>query len=89
MALGAQAEDVVRLLTRQGMKLVALGLVLGLGAAWVTTRFIASLLYGVSATDVPTYLAIAASLVPVTWLACYLPARRATRIDPMLALRHE
>jgi putative ABC transport system permease protein len=89
MALGAQAEDVVRLLARQGMKLVALGLALGLVAAWLMTRFIASLLYGVSATDAPTYLLIAASLIPITWLACYLPARRATSIDPMLALRHE
>jgi putative ABC transport system permease protein len=89
MALGAQARDVVRLLSRQGMKLVALGLGLGLGAAWLMTRFIASFLYGVSATDAPTFLVIAASLVPITWLACYLPARRATSIDPMLALRHE
>jgi putative ABC transport system permease protein len=89
MALGARAEDVVRLLSRQGMKLVAIGLVLGLGAAWLMTRFMASLLYGVSATDAPTFLLVAASLLPVTWLACYLPARRATGIDPMLALRHE
>lgn len=89
MALGARAEDVVRWLSRQGMKLVAIGLGLGLAAAWLMTRFIASLLYGVSPTDAPTFLAIAASLVPITWLACYLPARRATSIDPMLALRHE
>jgi putative ABC transport system permease protein len=89
MALGARGEDVVRLLSRQGMKLVAIGLGLGLAAAWIMTRFIASLLYGVSATDAPTFLLVAASLVPITWLACYLPARRATRIDPMLALRHE
>jgi putative ABC transport system permease protein len=89
MALGAQAEDVVRWLSRQGMKLVAVGIGLGLGAAWLMTRFITSLLYGVSATDAPTFLVIAASLIPITWLACYLPARRATSIDPMLALRHE
>jgi putative ABC transport system permease protein len=89
MALGAQATDVVRWLSMQGMKLVALGLGLGLGAAWLMTRFIASFLYGVSATDAPTFLVIAASLIPITWLACYLPARRATSIDPMLALRHE
>jgi putative ABC transport system permease protein len=89
MALGAQAADVVRWLSMQGMKLVALGLGLGLGAAWLMTRFIASFLYGVSATDAPTFLVIAASLIPITWLACYLPARRATSIDPMLALRHE
>jgi predicted permease len=89
MALGAQAADVVRWLSMQGMKLVAIGLALGLGAAWLMTRFIASFLYGVSATDGPTFLVIAASLIPITWLACYLPARRATSIDPMLALRHE
>jgi putative ABC transport system permease protein len=89
MALGAQAEDVVRWLSRQGMKLVAVGLVLGLAAAWLMTRFIASSLYGVSATDAPTFLVVAASLVPITWLACYLPARRATAIHPMIALRHE
>jgi putative ABC transport system permease protein len=89
MALGAQAADVVRLLSMQGMKLVAIGLALGLTAAWLMTRFIASFLYGVSATDAPTFLMITASLIPITWLACYLPARRATSIDPMLALRHE
>jgi putative ABC transport system permease protein len=89
MALGARGEDVVRLLSRQGMKLVAIGVGLGLAAAWIMTRFIASLLYGVSATDAPTFLLVAASLLPITWLACYLPARRATRIEPMLALRHE
>jgi putative ABC transport system permease protein len=89
MALGARAEDVVRLLSRQGMRLVAIGLGLGLAAAWITTRFIGSLLYGVSATDAPTFLLAAASLLPITWLACYLPARRATRIEPMIALRHE
>jgi putative ABC transport system permease protein len=89
MALGARADDVVRLLSAQGMKLVAIGLGLGLAAAWIMTRFIASLLYGVSATDAPTFVLVAAALVPITWLACYLPARRATRIEPMLALRHE
>jgi len=89
MALGAKREDVVRLLLRQGMKLVAAGLVIGLASAWATTRFISHLLFGVSPTDAPTFLGIAASLAAVACLACYLPARRATRVDPMLALRHE
>jgi predicted permease len=89
MALGARPEHLVRWLSRQGMQLVALGLVLGLGAAWLTTRLIERQLYGVSATDVPTFLLIAVSFLPIAWLACYLPARRAASIDPVLALRHE
>lgn len=89
MALGAQAAGVVRLLVRQGMQLVALGLLFGMASAWLMTGLLEQLLYGVSATDLPTFLVIAGSLLPLTWLACYLPARRATTIDPMLALRHE
>jgi predicted permease len=89
MALGARSADVVRLLSRQGMRLVAVGLALGLCGAWLATGLLEQLLFGVSATDLPTFLAVAVLLLPITWLACYLPARRATTTDPMLALRQE
>ncbi len=89
IALGAQPREVVHLLARQGMKLVGLGLLLGLAGAWLMTGLLEQLLYGMSATDLPTFLAIALSFLPLTWLACYLPARRAIEIDPVLALRQE
>jgi predicted permease len=86
-ALGAQSGDVLRLVAARGLALAAAGVALGVPAALLLTRALASLLYGVTATDAATYAAVAALLVSVALLASYLPARRATRVDPALALR--
>ena len=89
LALGAQRAGVVRLIVGQGMLPVGAGVVLGLGGAWALTRVIRSLLYGVSANDPLTFTGVAALLAFVAFLACYLPARRAANVDPMVTLRHE
>jgi len=89
MALGAEAGGVQRLILRQGMRPVLAGLALGLLASLLAVRAIASLLYGVSATDPPTFLAVSCLLLAVSALASAIPARRASRVDPMAALRHE
>ena len=89
MALGARSSDVLALVVKQGMTLALAGLGIGLVAAFGLTRIMASLLYGVSATDPLTFSIIALLLGSVALLACYLPARRATRVDPMVALRYE
>ncbi len=86
MALGAQAGDVLRMVVRQGMTLTIIGIAAGLAGAFVLTRVIANLLFGVSANDPATFLAISALLVSVSFLACYLPGRRAAKLDPMKAL---
>jgi putative ABC transport system permease protein len=89
MALGAQTTDVLRLVLGQGMKLTLLGIGIGIVAAVFLTRLMHSLLFNVSATDPLTYSAIAVLLSVVAVLACWLPARRAAKVDPMIALRHE
>lgn len=89
MALGAQASDVLKLTMRQGMMLTLIGVVIGLSGALALTQLMKRFLFGVSATDPLTYIAVAALLVAVSLLACYLPAWRATKIDPTVALRYE
>jgi putative ABC transport system permease protein len=77
------------MVVRQGMTLTAIGLVIGAGAALAATRAMAGLLFGIGASDPPTYLALALVLAGVALFACWLPARRAARVDPMVALRAE
>jgi putative ABC transport system permease protein len=89
VALGAQASDVMSLVVGQGMKLVVTGIAIGLPAAFALTQLIRSFLYEISATDPWTFTLIALLLTAVALAACYIPARRATRIDPMVALRYE
>jgi len=89
MALGAQTLDVLRLIVKQGLTLVLIGLVLGLFGALALTRLLSTLLFGVTARDPATFVAIAGLLSLVAMLACYLPAWRATKVDPLEALRYE
>jgi putative ABC transport system permease protein len=89
MAMGARPRDVLKLVIGQGAKLIAAGLSAGLIVALIASRIINSLLYQVSATDPLTYLVVLLLLASVALAACYIPARRATKIDPMTALRAE
>ena len=89
LALGAQRGDVLRLVLRQGMQLAAAGVLVGLASAVGLTRILRNFLYGVSPTDPVTFAAIPLILVIIALLACWLPARRAAKVDPMEALRYE
>jgi ABC-type antimicrobial peptide transport system permease subunit len=89
MALGAQREDVMLLILGQGGRLVLIGLILGLAGALATSRFLAAMLYNLAPYDPMTLIGVALLLALVALLACWLPARRATKVDPLVALRHE
>ncbi|MBI3404935.1 MAG: ABC transporter permease [Acidobacteria bacterium] len=89
MALGASAEDNLRLVLKEGMKLAGTGIILGLMAAFAVTRLLGTLLFGVSPRDAVSFVIVAMILVTSALLACWIPARRATRVDPMVALRYE
>jgi putative ABC transport system permease protein len=89
MALGASPRDVLKLVLGQGLKLALVGAALGIAGALTMTRLIQGLLFQVSATDPVTFISVTALLTLVALAASYLPARRATRVDPMVALRYE
>jgi len=89
MALGAQRADILHMVLYQGTKLAFVGTVIGIAAAFGLTRLMSSQLFGVTATDPVTFLSVAALIVLVALAACYIPARRATKVDPMVALRYE
>ncbi len=89
MALGARPQDVLILVVRRGMRMTLAGLAIGLAGALALTRWMSSLLFGVSPTDPLTFAGVALILTGVSLLACYIPARRASRLDPLTAVRHE
>ncbi len=89
IALGAQRKDIFKLVVGQGMALALVGVGIGIGGAFALTRFIKKLLYEVSPTDSATFIVVASMLVCVAFFACYIPARRATKVDPLAALRRD
>jgi ABC-type antimicrobial peptide transport system permease subunit len=89
LALGAQTGEVRGLVLRQGMLLTLIALALGLGVAWAVAQFSASFLYGVGPHDLVTFTGVPIFLAAVAFVACWIPSRRAARLDPLTALRHE
>jgi putative ABC transport system permease protein len=89
IALGAKRSDVMRLVLQNGMALLVLGLGIGLAGAFALSRFLQSLLFEVKSTDIMTFASVPFLLAAVAFLACYLPARRATLVDPVVALRND
>jgi ABC-type antimicrobial peptide transport system permease subunit len=89
LALGAQRKDILRMVAGQGASVALIGITLGLAASFGLTRIMSSMLFGVSATDPLTFAAVVVVLLAVALVACWIPARRAMRVDPMVALRYE
>jgi putative ABC transport system permease protein len=89
MALGADRSDILKMVVGNGMLLAAIGMAVGLGAAFIAARVLESLLFGVGIRDVTTFISVPLLLAAIAFLSCFIPARRATRIDPMVALRYE
>jgi putative ABC transport system permease protein len=89
MALGAQRDGVLKMVLLNGLKPILIGVIVGVGASYGLTKLMASQIYGVTATDPWTYAGVVAVLAIVGVIACLLPARRATRVDPLIALRYE
>jgi ABC-type antimicrobial peptide transport system permease subunit len=89
MAMGAGRGDMMRLIMRQGLFVTGIGLVIGIGAALASARLLSSLLYGIRPDDPATVVVVVAGMTAITMLACYIPARRAMRVNPVIALRYE
>ena len=89
MALGAQLRDVLQLVVKGGLVLSLIGVAIGIAGALALTRLLRTLLFGVTPTDAVTFIAVSVTLLFVALLACYIPARRATKVDPLVALRYE
>src|SRR5207302_10871991 len=89
VALGARPRDVLAIVLGQGLRTILVGVVIGVAGSLALTRFVQSLLFGVTSTDPLTFIAVTLLLITAALLACYIPARRASKVDPMVALRYE